>query len=84
LAYLEKRQKVYGVGAIFETPKQSENLEKSEKARQLDARLHPPVSLFPCIKGFLRGIRKKVPKLLYHSLGTNVGKELDNDTLQAA
>ena len=60
------------MGAIFEAPKQSENLEKSEKARQLDARLHPPVSLFPCIKGFLRGIRKKVPKLLYHSLGTNV------------
>ena len=34
--------------------------------------VHPPVSLCPCIKGFPGEIRKKVRKLLYHSLRTNV------------
>ena len=34
--------------------------------------VHPPVSLYLCIKRFPREIRKKVRKLLYHSLRTNV------------
>ena len=34
--------------------------------------VHPPVSLYLCIKRFPREIRKKVRKLLYHSLRTNM------------
>lgn len=37
--------------------------------------VHPPVSLYLCIKRFPREIRKKVRKLLYHSLRTNVAED---------
>ena len=49
-----------------------EDASKTEDARQEDACLHPPVSLSACIKGFTKEIRKKVHRLLYHSLCTNV------------
>ena len=42
--------------------------------------VHPPVSLYLCIKRFPREIRKKVRKLLYHSLRTNVPKSVGIDT----
>ena len=48
---------------------------KTKKARQADARLHPPVSLCPCIKVFSGQICKKVHRLLYHSLCTDVAKD---------
>ena len=41
--------------------------------------VHPPVSLCPCIKGFPGEIRKKVRKLLYHSLRTNVARRSEKD-----
>ena len=52
---------------------------KTEKARQADASLHPPVSLCPRIKGFPGKKRKKVHRLLYHSLCTNVANLYTKD-----
>ena len=51
-----------------------EDASKTEDARQEDACLHPPVSLSACIKGFTKEIRKKVHRLLYHSLCTDVAE----------
>ncbi len=45
-----------------------------EKAGQADARMHPTVPLCPCFRGFPAQKREKVPKPLYHGLGTNVCK----------
>ena len=56
----------------------SRKKQKSETGR---CSLHPPVSLCPCIKGFPGEIRKKVRKLLYHSLRTNVEKVGHFDTI---
>ena len=52
-----------------------EDASKTEDARQEDACLHLPVSLSACIKGFTKEIRKKVHRLLYHSLCTNVAEK---------
>ena len=45
LADLEKRQKDQEAGANPETLNQNKQLKNSKKARQADARSHPPVSL---------------------------------------